>query len=134
MQNGKLRTSCRSRVIHQFWEQLVDNIDIAGCLQQVQPKSEVTNKLHEGGANHPPNPQSKIKRGMRDSDHRLRDLPEWLEEFTDNLEDTEVPASTHKSQDSDSERPTKVVQQSRKHGIDTHFLKAEIGNSACEPK
>ena len=28
----------------------------------------------------------------RDADDRLRDLPEWLEEFTDNLEDTEVHA------------------------------------------
>ena len=30
--------------------------------------------------------------GNRDSDDRLRDLPEWLEEFADNLEDTEVHA------------------------------------------
>ena len=26
---------------------------------------------------------------------RVRDLPEWLEEFTENLEDTEVSASDH---------------------------------------
>ena len=30
MQNGQLRTSRCSRVIHQFWEQFVINIDIAG--------------------------------------------------------------------------------------------------------
>ena len=30
MQNGQLRTSCCSRVIQQFWEQFVVNIDIAG--------------------------------------------------------------------------------------------------------
>ena len=50
---------------------------------------------------------------------RLRGLPEWSEEFTENLEDTEVPASrdtpANTSQDSDSERPTKVV--SKKHRI-----------------
>ena len=38
---------------------------------------------------------------------RLRDLLEWLEEFTENLEDTEVPASANISQDSELERPTK---------------------------
>ena len=37
-------------------------------------------------------------------DDRLRDLPEWLEEFTDNQEDTQMPAPAHISQDSDSER------------------------------
>ena len=47
--------------------------------------------------------------------------PEWLEEFTDNLEDTEVPALTNTSQDSDSERPTKVA--SRKQSICTNFPK-----------
>ena len=50
---------------------------------------------------------------------RLRDLPEWLEEFTDNFEDAEVPASANISPDSDSERPSKVA--SRKHIIHTHF-------------
>ena len=41
--------------------------------------------------------------------NRLRDLPEWLEEFTENLEDT--------SHDSDLERPPKAA--SRKHSIFT---------------
>ena len=48
---------------------------------------------------------------------------EWLEEFTDNPEDTELPAFAHSSQDSDSERPTKAVSKSRKHSIYTHFPK-----------
>ena len=30
MQNGQLRTSCPSMVIHQFWKHFVGNIDIAG--------------------------------------------------------------------------------------------------------
>ena len=58
--------------------------------------------------------------------NRLRDLPEWLEEFTDNLEDTEVHAPAHISQDSDSELPTNVA--SRKHSIYTRFPK----DSNCE--
>ena len=41
--------------------------------------------------------------------------------FTENLEDTEVPAPAHISHDSDSERPTEVT--SRKHCIFTHFPK-----------
>ena len=52
---------------------------------------------------------------------RLRDLPEWLEAFTDNLEDTEVPVTAHSSHDSDSERPTKVA--SRNHSVHTHVPK-----------
>ena len=33
---------------------------------------------------------------------RLGDLPEWLEDFADNLEDTEAPVPAHVSQDSGS--------------------------------
>ena len=53
--------------------------------------------------------------------NRLRDFPEWLEDFTENLEIAEVPASANISHDSDSERPTKVA--SRKHSIYTRFPK-----------
>ena len=51
----------------------------------------------------------------------MRDLPEWLEEFTENLEDTQVLARAHISHDSDSERPAKVAL--RKHSVYTHFPK-----------
>ena len=37
------------------------------------------------------------------------------------LKDTEVRATAHISQDSDSERPTQVISKSRKHRIHTHF-------------
>ena len=47
---------------------------------------------------------NKERNDNRDSDHRLRDLPEWLEEFTDNQDDTQLLAPAHISQDSDSER------------------------------
>ena len=52
---------------------------------------------------------------------RLRDPPQWLEVFTDNLEDAEVPALANTSQDSDSERPAKVA--TMKHSIYTRFPK-----------
>ena len=84
---------------------------------QVQYQSEVTEELQE-----------KKKDDSRDSDDRLRDLPDCLEEFTDNLEDTELSASVHSSQDSDSERPTKVISRSRMHCIKTQ---TEIAKSAC---
>ena len=72
-----------------------------------------------------PKPPTSKRDDSRDSDDRLRDLLEWLEEFTDDLEDTEVHAPAHIFQDSDSERPTKVVLKSktRKHSIYTHFTK-----------
>ena len=65
--------------------------------------------------------KNKKRDDSRDADDRLRVLPEWLEEFTDNLEVSEVQAPAHNSQDSDSERPTKVVSKSRKHSIHIHF-------------
>ena len=51
----------------------------------------------------------------------MRDLPECLEEFTDNLEDAELHAPAHISQDSDSECHTKVVSKLWKHNIYIHF-------------
>ena len=53
----------------------------------------------------------------------MRDIPEWFEPFTDNLEDTETNATAQVSQDSDSERATKVAERSRKYNIFTHFPK-----------
>ena len=47
------------------------------------------------------NPKQKIQKNRddsRDSDDRLQDLPEWLEEFTDNLEDHRIACTrTHLS-------------------------------------
>ena len=53
----------------------------------------------------------------------MADLPEWLEEFKENLMDTELPASAHSSQESDSEHSLKVATNSRKHSIFTHSPK-----------
>ena len=73
----------------------------------------------------PTKKQNKNKDNSLAPSNRLRDLPDWLEEFTENLEDKEVPAlrdtPANTSQDSDSERSTKLV--SRKHSIFTHFPK-----------
>ena len=51
----------------------------------------------------------------------MRDLPEWLEDFTDNLMDTELLAPAHSSRESDVEHPVEVVSKSRKLSIFGHF-------------
>ena len=51
--------------------------------------------------------------------------PEWMEEFTDNLEHTEVLAPTHISYFTDSEGPMKVAP--RKRSFYTHFAKDQNG-------
>ena len=73
----------------------------------------MTHWLHESGADHCQKPQKNKKRdGSRDADDRSRDLPEWLEEFTDDPEDTddaedrESHAPAHISRDSDETRGT----------------------------
>ena len=98
---------------------------------QILPKNEVTNLLQETGADHLQKTQKQDRKrdGNRDSDDRLRDLPEWLDEFTDNVEDTEVPAPAHISRDSDSERLKKVASKSR-----LTSQKTVIAKSACEPE
>ena len=39
MKNGQVRTSCRSRVIHQFWKEFVGNIDTTGLVEKRGGKS-----------------------------------------------------------------------------------------------
>ena len=76
-------------------------------------------------------------------DDESQDVPEWLQNFTENLEEPEIPAPAHISrEDSDSERPTKVVEKSklRKRSFYIHFpedrncdvcLRTEITSSPC---
>ena len=92
---------CCSPAVRQCWYQFVFNIDAEGLvkyifnfkssnrakwrtsfrkLERITPKTQKPNKKRDGN---------------RDSDDRLRDLPQWWEEFTDNLEDTEVLAPAH---------------------------------------
>ena len=83
---------------------------------QVQQQSEVTIRHQETGSIHQKTQNKNEKRDInRASGNRLRDFPKWLEESTDNLEDTEVPARAHISHDSESERQTKVA--SRKNCV-----------------
>ena len=65
--------------------------------------------------------QESWENDKKDKNDPVVDMPFGLEDFTDNLIPTEVPAPAHISQDSDSERSTKVATKSRKHGILTHF-------------
>ena len=81
------------------------------------PAQERSDGLAPGDWCRSPSKTQKKRVDNWDSDARLRDLPEWLEEFSDYLEDTEVHAPAHKSQDSDSERPTKVLSKSRNHSF-----------------
>ena len=66
----------------------------------------------------------------------LRDLPEWLGDFTENLVEEGVPASNGApadfSHDSDPERPFKVA--SRKHNfLNSLPKKTKIARSARKP-
>ena len=61
----------------------------------------------------------------RDADDCLGDLPEWLEEFPDDLEDAEVHATAHNSRESDLERLTKVASKSRKHSTVWAFVNSK---------
>ena len=46
-----------------------------------------------------------------DADDQLQGVPEWLEDFAENLKEPEILVPAQISQeDSDSERPTKVVE------------------------
>ena len=80
-------------------------------------------------------PGNRSRNAARDSEHsndHLRDLPAWLEEFIENLENTEVPAAAHISHDSGSERPKKWHQGSTVFILTSQ--KTRIAKSACEPK
>ena len=116
------------------------NSSSTSTLQDLSPTSparERTAGLAPGdrcGSSPKPKTKRKKKDSNRESDDRLRDLPAWLEEFADNPEDTEVPAPAHISQDSDSERPTKVAS---KKGSTVFILTSErpkIAKYACEQK
>ena len=118
MQNGQFHTACCSQVVRQFWWQFVFNIDIAGFVfSKSSPRTKWRTCSRRLVHIILKCPKPKLK------EDGMRDLPEWFEEFTVHLEDTEVPALTHISQDSDSERPTKVVAKSREHSVYTHVPK-----------
>ena len=63
------------------------------------PATERNNDRAPGNWRDSPKTQNRNQKRdeSRDSDDHLRDLPEWLEEFTENIEDTEVPATAQSS-------------------------------------
>ena len=67
----------------------------------------------------PTKTKNKNKNNSQASSNRVRDVPDWLQELTENLEDTEVPAlrdtPANTTQDSDSERPIEVVSSKAQH-------------------
>ena len=106
MRDGKFRTSCCPWSVVKFWYQLVFYIAAAGLIKYISKSSQrakcrwSTRKL----ARIHQKPETKNKKRDNDgaSRNRLQDLPEWLEVFTDNLEDAEVPAPAHMTHDLDS--------------------------------
>ena len=60
-----------------------------------------------------------------DNEDSAQGIPEWLQPFTDHLQDleTHVPAHSSERENSDSEGATKVLTQKRKHSIYSHFIK-----------
>ena len=80
--------------------------------------------------------QGTVKNTKRDNDgasgSRLSNLPEWLEEFTDYLENAEVRALANISEDSDPERPAKVA--TGKHSIFLTSRKTDTVKAAREPR
>ena len=67
--------------------------------------------------------QESWENDKKDKNDPLAEMPFWLQEFTDYMIPTEVPAPAHISQDSDSQHSTNVATKSRKHRIFTHFPK-----------
>ena len=98
MQNGQFRACCRSRFVIQFRKQFAfQHLPRRICLHQIQLQSHMANQLQtlERGKLKKIKKKKEKKNDTQDSDDRLRDLSEWLEEFTDNLEDSEIPVSAH---------------------------------------
>ena len=123
VQVGKFRTSCCSRFVVKFWCQfylLHRHRKIHQVHFQVQQQSEVMIKHQKKTRANHQKPKTKTKRdNNRASEQLLRNLPDWVKVFAENLEDAEVLAPAH---DFDSERPTKVA---RKKSV-------EIAKYACE--
>ena len=84
--------------------------------QQVHRKVQLRRSDELAPGNWSRNPSKDSK----DSNDCVWDLPEWLEEFADNLEDAEMPSPAYISHDSDSEHPTKVAP------IHTYFPKDQL--------
>ena len=97
-----------------------------------------TEKPVETQAKGIPNPNKKettIERGNLCDDS---EIPEWLQEFRENLVDDEIPlqggSHASSSHEASLEPTTKRREDLGKHNVHTHFLRTEIARSASEPK
>ena len=128
-QHGELRTD-RCQKLFKLSYTYISNISkvVIPTLHPASTRIESTRSTVRGHPSHEP---ARTKKTNKNGDnetvrwHPLRDLPEWLEEFTENLVDENVPAHRDapatSSRESASEPRGKVV--SGKHCIYTHFPK-----------
>ena len=82
-----------------------------------------------------------IERGnplFADSGRASSEIPEWLQEFRENLVDDEVPehrdSHASSSHEVSLEPTSKRREELGKHSVYTHFPKTEIASSVREPK
>ena len=113
---------CCLRMVFKFERKFVFCIVTAGLIEYLSESSNTTKLRNSRSSIERPRRSSKNRKTKNISNNqatrsRLRGLPEWLEDFKDNLEDPEVPALANTSHDSDWERLTKVA--TRKHRIYT---------------
>ena len=129
VQHGELRTDRCPWFIDKLFKPsytYISNISIAGssssCKHPASTRSESTSGTAWASPSHEPAENRKRNRNGDNETVRgnpLLDLPEWLEEFTENLEDESVPA--HRDAPASSSRVTaseprgKVVSVSGKH-------------------
>ena len=120
VQYGTLRAYCCSRIVDRFLKlerKFVLHIVTARHVwwYPSSPASQRSDDTHARASRNRGDPTKNKNKNMDNSQassNRMRDLRVWLE-FTENLENTEVPAlrdtPANTSQDSDSERPVEVV-------------------------
>ena len=135
LQDGQFRTSCRSRVIRQFWKQFVLCTAITGLIERrctpclwkqgciklifrfsIRTKCRTSHQDWGKG-------QESLRSDKKDANDPLADLPFRLEDFTDSVEPTEKHAPAHSSRESDLELLVEVAIKSRKHSIYSHSPK-----------
>ena len=104
------------------------------CPSPARIRSDETHAQASGDRGDPPKIKNKNEKmgNNQATRSRLRDLPVWLQEFTEKLEDTDVPAPANTSHDSDSEHLAKVA--TRKHSIFLTSQKTAIAKFASEPR
>ena len=132
MQNGRFRASCCSRDGHPVLVPVRLQHRYRRTRQvhlQVQ-QHEVTNQHQSTGARLTQIYKNK-RNGNRDSDDRLRDLPEWLEEFTDRTQKCLCPQTLLRTQIRNVLRKWHRNQGSTVFTLSSQ--KTEIEKCVCEP-